>query len=73
MKMLFKVTREKTETLLNGVDFELENFGIKFKDGTRIKLMELDDAIVRNGEYVMYTNNTITLKYARRIIEALYK
>jgi hypothetical protein len=73
MKFLFKITREKTQTLLNGVDFDINGFDIVFKDGVKIKFGDLNDVIVRNKEYVIYSNDTTTLKYARRIIEALYK
>ena len=72
MKFLFKVTLAETKTLLNGVDFNIEGFVIKFKDGTSIKFGDINDIICRNGEYIVYTNDTRTLKYAKKYVEAMY-
>lgn len=73
MKMLFKITLEETKTLLRGVDFDIEYFNINFYDGTSIKFCELDTILKVNNEYVMYSSNSTTLKYARRILEAYCK
>ncbi len=73
MKFLFKVTLAETKTLLNGVDFNIEGFDIVFTDGISIKFGELNDIIYKNNQYIIYTNDSTTLKYARRLIEAKYK
>jgi len=73
MKFLFKVTLAETKTLLNGVDFDINGFDIVFKDGTSIKFGDINDIIIRNNQYMIFTNDTNTLKYAKRYIEAYTK
>lgn len=73
MKYLFKVTMHETKTLLNGVDFEISNFNINFKDGTSIKFSDINDIVAHNGQFIIYSTDEQTLKYARRILSAYYK
>lgn len=74
MKYLFKVSKDKIETLLNGKDFNTIENGIQFPDGKKVHYMDFNIVLVslKHG-YIAFTQYESECKALQKQIQEIYE
>lgn len=74
MKYLFKVTKDKIYTLLNGKDFNAIANGIQFPDGKKVHCMDFNIVLISLKEgYVAFTQYESECKGLQKQIQEIYE